>query len=162
MSLTALFDASLSGRADREALEYTDAGGPHTLTFGEVDARAHRMAHELAARGLRAGDRLCVHLANCVEFIDLFLACTRLGVIMVPINVLYRERELTHILADSADVFEGRDGLENIDPPAFFFGVFRHHHRIRSRGQGRTSHDAHRLIGAEGDVKDTSWENFSP
>jgi malonyl-CoA/methylmalonyl-CoA synthetase len=102
MHLTALFDASLRERANRPALEYFEGSdAPRTLTFGEVDARAGRMAHELASRGLRAGDRLCAHLANRVEFIDLFLACTRLGVIFVPINMLYRERELSHIIADS-------------------------------------------------------------
>jgi len=83
----------------------------HVLTFGDVDARADRMAAEVAARGLRRGDRLCVHLANRVEFIDLFLACTRLGVVMVPMNVLYRERELRHIVADSepAAIVASRD-----------------------------------------------------
>ena len=30
--------------------------------------------------------------------IDLYLACVKLGVIFVPINILYREREITHIL----------------------------------------------------------------
>src|SRR5262249_40789224 len=60
------------------------------------------MAQELSARGLAKGDRLCVHLPNSVEFIDLFLACARLGVVLVPINVLYRERELRHIITDSA------------------------------------------------------------
>jgi malonyl-CoA/methylmalonyl-CoA synthetase len=59
------------------------------------------MAAELAARGLSGGDRLAVHLANRVEFIDLYLACTRLGVIFVPMNVLYKERELRHIVGDA-------------------------------------------------------------
>ena len=70
------------------------------------------MAHELAARGLARGDRLCVHLANRVEFIDLFLACARLGVVFVPINILYRERELRHIVTDAepkAVVVEPKD-----------------------------------------------------
>ncbi len=105
MDLLSLFDRSLRGRADRVGLEYLDsAGGVVTLTFGEVDARATRMAHELTARGLVPGDRLCLHLANRVEFIDLFLACTRLGVILVPINILYRERELRHIIGDAEPV----------------------------------------------------------
>jgi malonyl-CoA/methylmalonyl-CoA synthetase len=102
MHLTQLFDLSFRGRAERPALEYYDQRGErHTLTFGEVNARADRMARELAARGLVHGDRLCVHLANRVEFLDLFLACVRLGVILVPMNILYRERELRHILTDS-------------------------------------------------------------
>jgi acyl-CoA synthetase (AMP-forming)/AMP-acid ligase II len=103
--LTALFDLSLLGRASRAALDYVDAAGAaHTLTFGQIEARANQMAHELVARGLTRGDRLCVHLANRVEFIDLFLACTRLGVIFVPMDVLYRERELRQIVADAVPV----------------------------------------------------------
>ena len=101
MNLTQLFDLSLSGRAKQSALDYEARGKVRTLTFGELEKRANRVAHELTARGLARGDRLCVHLANCVEFIDLYLACTRLGVIFVPMNVLYRERELRHIVADS-------------------------------------------------------------
>src|SRR5437764_11493548 len=80
MHLTQLFDLSLRGRADRVGLEYADASGVvHSLTFGDVDVRASRMAAELTARGLKRGDRLCVHLPNRIEFIDLFLACVRLG-----------------------------------------------------------------------------------
>jgi malonyl-CoA/methylmalonyl-CoA synthetase len=102
MHLTALFDLSLLGRANRPALEYADpAGDPYRLTFGEIEARANQMAHELRDRGLGEGDRLCVHLANRVEFIDLYLACVRLGVIFVPMNILYRERELRHIVGDA-------------------------------------------------------------
>lgn len=105
MHLTQLFDRSLRGRARRVGLEYLDqAGTLRALTFGEVDERASRMAHELIARGLARGDRLCVHLANCVEFIDVFLACARTGVILVPMNALYRDRELRHIIGDAQPV----------------------------------------------------------
>ena len=102
MNLTDLFDASLRERADRVGLEYTDANGSlHALMFGEIETRANQMAHELAARGLSHGDRLCIHLANRIEFIDIFLACARLGVVLVPMNILYRERELRHIVSDA-------------------------------------------------------------
>ena len=102
VTLTDFFDVSLTGHANRIGLEYADATRARaTLTFGEIEARANRMAHELVARGVERGHRLCVHLANRVEFLDLFLACTRLGVIFVPANVLYRERELRHIIGDA-------------------------------------------------------------
>jgi malonyl-CoA/methylmalonyl-CoA synthetase len=97
MNLTELFALSLRGRANKTALEY-EAG---TLTFAEIDARADRMASELASRGLSRGDRLAVHLPNRIEFIDLYLACARLGVIFVPMNILYKERELRHIVSDA-------------------------------------------------------------
>src|SRR5215213_2770141 len=101
MQIGDLFDLSLIGRRDSVALEYDAPDGVHTLTFGDLDARANRMARALAARGISRGDRLCVHLANRVEFLDLFLACVRAGVIFVPVNVLYREREIAHIMADA-------------------------------------------------------------
>src|SRR5688572_32442881 len=101
MDLTSLFDQSLLGRADTLALEHEVGGTLRTVTFREIESRANRLAAELSARDLRTGDRLCVHLANRIEFIDLFLACTRLGVIFVPMNVLYRERELRHIIGDA-------------------------------------------------------------
>src|SRR5207253_1807722 len=72
-----------------------------TYTFGEIDRRSNRAANWLLHKGLGAGDRLCVHLANCVEMIDLFLACVKLGAIFVPINILYRDREIAHIVNDA-------------------------------------------------------------
>ena len=102
MQLTDLFDLSLIGRANTPALEYDLADGTTaTLTFGDIEARSNRLAHLLAARGITRGDRLGFFLPNRVEFIDLFLACVKAGIIVVPINVLYREREISHILSDA-------------------------------------------------------------
>src|SRR5690348_9821516 len=97
MTLTHLFDLSLVGRRDEIALEF--AG--RKFTFGDIDARARRMANALATRGFRTGHRVAVQLPNCVELIDLYIGCTRLGVIFVPVNVLYKEREVSHILTDA-------------------------------------------------------------
>jgi malonyl-CoA/methylmalonyl-CoA synthetase len=97
MSLTDLFDLSLVGRRDQVGLEFGEA----QYTFGEIDARSNRMARLLAGRGLAAGDRLCVQMANAVEMIDLYLACVKLGVMFVPINVLYKEREVSPIVGDA-------------------------------------------------------------
>ncbi|MBO0801266.1 MAG: AMP-binding protein, partial [Blastocatellia bacterium] len=102
MNLAQLFDLSLIGRSAVTALEYDCADGSvGTLTFGDLDARSDRLAGLLDFRGLKRGDRLGFFLPNRVEFIDLFLACVKLGVIVVPINVLYREREIGHIIEDS-------------------------------------------------------------
>ena len=97
MNLSHLFDVSLIGRRDRTALEWRG----RSFTFGELDTRSNRLAQLLAARGLRAGDRLAVYLANRIEWIDLYLACVKLGVIVVPVNILYRGREMAHILRDA-------------------------------------------------------------
>jgi malonyl-CoA/methylmalonyl-CoA synthetase len=97
MNLPELFDRSLIARRDEVGLEFQGA----TYTFGEIDARSNRLAQLLVARGLKAGDRLSVYLANCIEMIDLYLACAKSGIIFVPINILYRDREINHILTDA-------------------------------------------------------------
>jgi malonyl-CoA/methylmalonyl-CoA synthetase len=97
VNLLHLFDHSLVARRDDVALEW--AG--ETFTFGDLEARSNRVANALRARGFAKGDRLCVYLANCIELIDIYLACVKLGVIFVPINILYREREIAHITNDA-------------------------------------------------------------
>ncbi|HEX3877356.1 MAG TPA: AMP-binding protein [Bryobacteraceae bacterium] len=124
MNLGQLFNLSLQGRRDEIGLEFKG----REYTFGEIDARSNRMAALFLARGLRTGDRLCVYLANCLEMIDIYLACVKLGVIFVPINILYREREILHILADAepkaviaAQPMPGSTALwrvEELQPPA--------------------------------------------
>lgn len=83
MQLSDLFDLSLINRATVDALDYDHADGTTaTLIFGELDARGNRVARALTGRGLERGDRLGFFLPNRVEFIDLFLACVKLGVIV--------------------------------------------------------------------------------
>ncbi|MBV8847069.1 MAG: AMP-binding protein, partial [Bryobacterales bacterium] len=77
MNLRQIFDLSLVKRRDQPGLEW----GGSVYTFGELDARSNRIAHALRARGLTQGDRLCVYLANRIEFIDLFLAAIKVGAI---------------------------------------------------------------------------------
>ena len=97
MNLRQLFDLSLVMRREQTGLEWAGA----EYTFGEIDARSNRVANVFKAWGLTPGDRVCVYLANRLELIDIFLACVKLGVIFVPINILYREREISHILSDA-------------------------------------------------------------
>jgi malonyl-CoA/methylmalonyl-CoA synthetase len=97
MNLRNWFDLTFSAKARQEGLEWAGS----IYTFGEIDARSNRMARALTSRGLVKGDRLCVYLANSIEMIDLYLASIKLGVIFVPINILYRDREMSHILSDA-------------------------------------------------------------
>jgi malonyl-CoA/methylmalonyl-CoA synthetase len=75
--------------------------GGATYSAADLHARSRAVAEWLVARGFVAGDRLAVYLDNRPAFIDLFLACARSGIIMVPINILYREREVAHIVSDA-------------------------------------------------------------
>src|SRR5947209_7940465 len=97
MNLNDLFDLSFAGRRGEIAVEFEG----REYTFGDIDARGNRMARVFTERGLRAGDRLCVYLANSLEMIDVYLACVKSGVIFVPINILYKDREISHMLNDA-------------------------------------------------------------
>jgi malonyl-CoA/methylmalonyl-CoA synthetase len=124
MQLADLFSSSLLGQADDVAIEYERAEGElATLRFGDLHARSNRLAHALASRGLQPGDRVGVYLSNRVEFVDLLLACLKLGLVLVPINILYREREIAHILDDAQprivvttrDAFAAFEGASPLD-----------------------------------------------
>lgn len=115
MLLSDLFDLSLRGRAGAVGLVHEVTGGAvQELTFGEIAERAARMANVLRRRGLTSGDRVAVHLANRVEYIDLFIACMQSGLVLVPINVLYRDREVAHIIDDAAPtlIVSSADGAQ--------------------------------------------------
>ena len=101
-TLTALFHGALTSASAQPALVFTGAdSGRIELTFAALKRRVDATAVVLASHGVRAGDRCVLHLANCVEFVELFLACLRGGIICVPVNVLYRDRELSHIVSDA-------------------------------------------------------------
>jgi malonyl-CoA/methylmalonyl-CoA synthetase len=97
VNLLHLFDLSLIARSNDVALEWNGA----EFTFGDIERRSNRVAHALRGHGLIKGDRLCVYLGNRIELIDIYLACIKLGVIFVPINILYRDREIAHITNDA-------------------------------------------------------------
>jgi len=97
VALTDSFDRALRGRDGEVALEWHDV----EFTFGDIEAQSNRVAHELEARGLGRGDRLAIYLPNRPEYVVLLLACLKLGIVAVPINILYKEREAAHILGDA-------------------------------------------------------------
>jgi len=97
MNVLDLFNLSLIGRKEKAALVFNG----ETFTFGLLNHRSNCTAVWLQSKGIQEGDRVCLYLENCVEFIDLYLACLKLGAIAVPINILYREREISHILTDA-------------------------------------------------------------
>ncbi len=105
MTLLPLLDHALLGAAERPALDAdTPAGRTEHFTFGELEVRSNRWAQVLHERGIGRGSRLAFLLTNRVEIVDLWLACVKLGAIVVPINVLYQAREIAHIVSDADPV----------------------------------------------------------
>ncbi len=93
-TLWPVFSECFETFGDRIAL----VSGDHQLTFAEVGVRAARLADALSSIGLVRGDRLVVQLPNVTEFVDLFFACQRLGLIPLLALPQHREHEIGHYL----------------------------------------------------------------
>ena len=97
MNLIELLCPSFRGKADKPAICFNG----QAWTFGRIDADSTRVAAALRDRfALAKGDRAAMYLSNCIELLLYYLACLKLGAIVVPMNPLYRDRELSHLLVD--------------------------------------------------------------
>jgi carnitine-CoA ligase len=77
---------------------------PVTTTFDGLAAEAAAVAAGLAARGVRRGDRVLIHLENCPEFVVSWFACAALGAVAVTTNSRSTADELAYFAQDSAAV----------------------------------------------------------
>ncbi len=68
------------------------------ITYLQLHQRANRTGCWLQSLGIEKGDRVAVMLENCPEFIELYLACSRLGAIFVPMNFRLAPPELAFTL----------------------------------------------------------------
>jgi fatty-acyl-CoA synthase len=71
------------------------------ISYLELHQRVNRSCCWLQSLGIEKGDRVAVMLGNCPEFLELFLACSRLGALFVPINYRLAAPELDYTLANS-------------------------------------------------------------
>jgi acyl-CoA synthetase (AMP-forming)/AMP-acid ligase II len=103
-TLDALFRGHVAHHPQREAVvdapnraDFTD-GAPRRLSYAALDAEVDRLACVLLACGLARDDVVVVQMPNCVEQFTTYLACARLGLIVSPVPIQYREHELGHVL----------------------------------------------------------------
>jgi acyl-CoA synthetase (AMP-forming)/AMP-acid ligase II len=71
----------------------------HRLDYRALEYFSARLAGELLARGIGAGDRLLVQLPNISELVALYYATSRIGAIISPIPVQYGSHELRQFAA---------------------------------------------------------------
>jgi len=71
------------------------------LTYAELDARANRLAHVLAAHGVGAGDHVALYLYNSTEYLEGMLAAFKLRAVPINVNYRYVEDELRYLLDDA-------------------------------------------------------------
>jgi long-chain acyl-CoA synthetase len=73
-------------------------------TYGELETATNRLASALAALGLRPHQKVLIMLPNITEFVVAYFGILKTGAVVVPINVLYKAREIEFLLEDSEAV----------------------------------------------------------
>ena len=104
-SVDLLADRSLPGSWTRR---WRDDGSARVLwsepagwtTADELEERTRRVAARFAAVGLQRGDRLVMSAASSLPLVVAHVAALRLGLVVVPMNAAYGEREVAHVVSD--------------------------------------------------------------
>jgi fatty-acyl-CoA synthase len=71
------------------------------VTYEQLDRRTNRLANSLRGRGLSPGARVAAWMDDSAEYVELYVAAAKAGLVMVPINARVRAREATHQLLDA-------------------------------------------------------------
>jgi acyl-CoA synthetase (AMP-forming)/AMP-acid ligase II len=90
----------LLDRADPSRIALAVAGADISVSYGELRGQVDKLARQLAALGLGAGDRIALALPNGLEMIVSFLAAATAGT-AAPLNPAYKLDEYRFYLEDT-------------------------------------------------------------
>jgi len=92
---------SLTRSAAARPAQVAVVDGPRRWTYADLDGWVSRLARGLAARGYARGDALALASGNSAEFLAVYYACARLGLVCVPVNLGWRPDEVAYVLDHS-------------------------------------------------------------
>jgi fatty-acyl-CoA synthase len=86
------------------ALRYPDKAAlvffGQVWTYAQLEAQALKLAAQLHAMGVQAGDRVVLAMQNCPQLIVAHFAILRANAVVVPVNPMNRAEELKHYITD--------------------------------------------------------------
>ncbi len=74
--------------------------GDRRIDWARLNDRACRLAQFLRAAGVTRGDRVASISCDCIELVEVVVACAKIGAVRVGINHRYAPPEIEHILDD--------------------------------------------------------------
>lgn len=88
----------------------------NVYTYSEMSMQIKRLADALRKKGLRKGDRVAIYLPNSFSFIVSYFACSKNGIICVPLNWINNPLNISSILKDSgcSAIISYRNKLQEI------------------------------------------------
>ena len=97
LNIADLFEHAVDVFPERIAV----ACGDSEVTYRQLEERANRLAHHLAAIGVQPGDHVGLYARNSIEAAETLIASCKLRAAAVNINYRYVENELRYMFADS-------------------------------------------------------------
>ncbi len=89
--------------------------GETVFTYGQLNSLANQVANGLRSMGIEPGDKIALSCPNLPYFPIVYYGILKAGATVVPLNVLFRPREIEYHLSDSdakaVFVFEGTEEL---------------------------------------------------
>ena len=107
MNIASYLEQHAAMDADRVAIRFEG----RSITYGQLNRDASRLAAALRAAGLEPGNRIALYLPNVPEFATAYYAAQKLGAVPVTINSILKTEEVRYLLEDSgaAVVFTSGD-----------------------------------------------------
>ncbi len=101
-------DRSMGGMLRWAAANHPDRAavicGDLRWTWRQLDERANRAANALLGLGIRPGDRVGLYFTNHPDYLALYLAAAKTGIVAATVNPALTASELGFILGDSGAV----------------------------------------------------------
>jgi len=99
LNIADLFEHAVDAAPDNPAVKV----GDRVATYADLERDSNRLAHYLAAQGVRPGDHVAIYAKNSIEHVIGVLATVKLRATTINVNYRYVEGELDYLF-DNADV----------------------------------------------------------
>jgi len=101
-TLQEILEFRAATQPERPFLFYDDIDGDViAYSYAQFDLSVNRTAHMLRSLGIGGGDKVNLHLGNCVEFLQLWFAAAKIGAVIMPTNVAATAAELEYLIDHS-------------------------------------------------------------
>ena len=87
-------DAVAARNASPALVVVDEDGTERNCTFQQISERSSRVASFFQALGMKQGDRLLLMLGNEIALWETFLACMKLGVVVIPATTLLAAEDI--------------------------------------------------------------------
>jgi long-chain acyl-CoA synthetase len=97
MNLGEIISRSSKKFPNKEAIIFKDK----VFTYKTLERQTNQLASLIISMGLEKGERIGIMMSNRPEFVIAFFGILKAGMIPVPINALFKEKELSYVLSNS-------------------------------------------------------------